>query len=161
MIQYVSGDILKSKADAIAHGIAPSDDFKNGLALSLREQWPSMYKDFRHFCQSTHPKEGSVWSWKGAGGPTIINLFVQEPPSAPGERPGRASLSNINHALKALIKEAKEREIKSLALTRLATGVGGLKWADVKPLVEKHLAESDIKVYVYEEFHKDMSAKED
>lgn len=58
----------------------PHDDFKQGLALALREQWPAMYKDFRHYCQTYHPKPGSLWSWKGPGSPVIINLFAQEPP---------------------------------------------------------------------------------
>ena len=82
MIQFVSGDILLTKADAIAHGVAPFDNFKNGLAFSLRERWPSMYKDFRHFCKVQHPKEGKVWSWKGAGSPVIVNLMTQEPPAS-------------------------------------------------------------------------------
>ena len=33
MISEVSGDILLSKAQVIAHGIAPNDPFKQGLAL--------------------------------------------------------------------------------------------------------------------------------
>ena len=49
MLKEVTGDILLSTAGAIAHGIAPHDNFKQGLALSLREQWPGMYKDFRHY----------------------------------------------------------------------------------------------------------------
>ena len=68
MIRYVTGDILLSQASAIAHGVAPNDDFNQGLAHSLREFSPAMYKDFRHFCQSTHPKPGTLWSWGGAGG---------------------------------------------------------------------------------------------
>ena len=82
MIKYVQGDILKTKADAIVHGVAPNDDFKQGLALSLRENWPAMYKDFRHFCKTKSPKEGDVWSWKGAGGPYVINLMTQDAPKS-------------------------------------------------------------------------------
>ena len=62
MLKEVSGDILLSTAGAIAHGIAPHDHFKQGLALSLREQWPGMYKDFRHYCQTYTPKPGGAWS---------------------------------------------------------------------------------------------------
>lgn len=40
MIYEVSGDILLSEARAIAHGVAPNDNFATGLALSLREHWP-------------------------------------------------------------------------------------------------------------------------
>ena len=42
MIYEVSGDILLSKAQAIAHGVAPNDHFTNGLALSLRERYPAL-----------------------------------------------------------------------------------------------------------------------
>ena len=51
MIHEVSGDILLSKAHWIAHGVGVDDDFKSGLALSLRERFPSLYKDFRHYCR--------------------------------------------------------------------------------------------------------------
>lgn len=62
MLKEVTGDILLSTAAAIAHGVAPNDNFKQGLALALREQWPGMYKDFRHYCQTYNPKPGSAWS---------------------------------------------------------------------------------------------------
>ena len=61
MITEVQGDILLSKAAAIAHGVAPNDHFDSGLALSLRERWPAMVKDFRHYCQTSHPKSGEIW----------------------------------------------------------------------------------------------------
>lgn len=160
MIKYVKGDILKSEAEAIAHGVAPNDNFKQGLALSLRDRWPSMYKDFRHFCKTTHPKEGTSWSWKGAGGPVIINLFTQEHPKTADGNPGKASLSYVSHTLKSLKKDISDHKLKSLALTRLATGVGGLEWTDVKPLIEKTFADVEIPVYVYETYEKDLRAKE-
>ena len=47
-----TGDILMSRDQAIAHGVGPHDNFAQGLALSLRERWPAMYKDFRHYCRS-------------------------------------------------------------------------------------------------------------
>jgi O-acetyl-ADP-ribose deacetylase (regulator of RNase III) len=67
MIKEVTGDILLSKAGAIAHGVAPHDDFKQGLALALREQWPAMYKDFRHYCQTYNPKPGDFMELEGPG----------------------------------------------------------------------------------------------
>ena len=159
MLIETEGDILLSKATALAHGVAVDDDFKQGLALKLREQWPSLYKDFRHYCQTSSPNEGSVWSWKGAGGPAILNLFTQAPPPQKGGHPGKASLSNVNHALKNLATTLQTEGYKSVALTRLATGVGGLEWKDVKPLVEKHLGALPIKVYVYTKFVKDQAGE--
>src|SRR5690349_10434539 len=101
MITFVSGDILLSKARVVAHGVAPNDEHASGLAHSLREQWPAMYKDFRHYCKTSHPKAGGLWTWAAADGHQIVALFTQEAAYEPGSRPGRASLTHVNHALHA------------------------------------------------------------
>ena len=78
MLHEVSGDILLSRARAIAHGVAPNDDYNQGLAHALRENWPAMYKDFRHYCHTTHPKSGTMWAWAGADGKQVVSLFTQD-----------------------------------------------------------------------------------
>lgn len=160
MIIEVSGDILLSNAQVIAHGIAPNDDFAIGLAHSLRESWPSMYKDFRHFCQTQHPKAGTLWSWMGADSKIVVNLFTQEAAYHQGEKPGRATLSHVNHALRELRHLIGSEKFTSLALPRLSTGVGGLDWDDVYPLIQQHLGDLDIPVYVYSSFHKGVKAQD-
>ena len=137
MIREVHGDILLSGAQAIAHGVSPNDDFHQGLALALREQWPALYKDFRHYCQTAHPKAGEAWLWGSADGRRIVNLLTQEAAYDHGAKPGKATIANVNHALRALHKVIESEKITSVALPRLATGVGGLQWADVKPLIEQ------------------------
>jgi O-acetyl-ADP-ribose deacetylase (regulator of RNase III) len=160
MIQKVTGDILLSKAQAIAHGVAPFDDFKQGLALALRERWPALYNDFRHFCHTQNPKEGELWSWKGAGSSIIVNLLTQGAPPRPGQHPGRAQITAVNHSLRELAKMIQKEGIKSVAITKLATGVGGLEWKDVEPLIEKHLGALGIEVVVYEEYRAGVAADE-
>ncbi len=160
MIRYVSGDILMSNAQAIAHGVAPNDDFGQGLAHTLREFLPAMYKDFRHYCQSQHPKEGGLWTWAGAEGPRLVALFTQEGAYGHGAKPGKASVANVNHALKALAKECRREGWISVALPRLATGVGGLDWDEVKPLIEHHLGDLGIPVIVYETYRPNVAAEE-
>lgn len=161
MIKYVSGDLLLTKAKGVAHGVSPNDNFAQGLALTLRENWPSLYKDFRHYSHTKSPSEGEVQSWKGAGGPVIVNLFTQERAEDHESRPGRASEVHVNHALKNLVKEIKNLSLTSVALPKLATGVGGLSWDKVKPIMEKHLSELDIPVYIYETYKKGEQAKEE
>ena len=162
MIKEVTGDILHTKAEAIAHGVAPFDHFENGLALSLREEWPSMVKDFKHYCHLQNPKPGSAWIWSGVGGRRIINLLTQEAPK--GEKhaghPGRASVSHVGHSLKALASLIKKENIKSVALPRLATGVGGLEWKDVRPLIDNYLGDCGADVYVYTTYRKGETAPE-
>lgn len=160
MIKEVEGDILLSDAHAIAHGVAPNDHFNSGLALAMRERWPALSKDFRHYCQTNHPKPGSVFTWMGADGKYVINLMTQTAAYGHGEKPGKASREFIGHALRELAKLAKAEKLRSIALPRLATGVGGLEWSEVKPLVTRYLAELEVPVYIYTTYRKGQKASE-
>ncbi len=91
MIYQVSGDILLSKADAIAHGVAANDPMDQGLALALHKNYPAMHKDFHHWCHTEHRKPGEAWVWGGADGVRIINLITQDGGYGQGARPGKAS----------------------------------------------------------------------
>ncbi|NNE30331.1 MAG: macro domain-containing protein [Saprospiraceae bacterium] len=160
MIKEVSGDILLTGAQAIAHGVAPMDHFDTGLALSLRKDYPAMVKDFRHFCKIRHPKPGEAWMWGGAGGIRIINLLTQEPAKNHHGHPGEATLHNVNHSLRELVKIVKKEGIESLAIPKLATGYGKLDWKDVKPLIYEKLGELEIPIYIYSLYHAGEKAKE-
>ena len=160
MLHHCHGDILLTKAQAIVHGVAPDDDFKQGLALAIRERWPVMVKDFRHWCHNTHPKPGSAWMWGTVGGLRIVNLLTQEPPRSHGQHPGRAHSEYVNHALKELHHMVEKEGLTSLAMPRLATGVGGLDWSEVEPLIKKHLGGLAIPIFVYEQYEPGVQARE-
>lgn len=160
MLHEVSGDILLTGAKAIAHGIAPGEHFDSGLALALREQWPAMAKDYRHYAHQTHPRPGELWTWSGAGGIRIFNLLTQEGEHGHGAKPGRANVANVNHALRRLRHELDRGEVKSLAMPRLATGVGGLQWPEVHALIVQHLGDLAFPIYLYTTFHKGQKATE-
>ena len=160
MIKEVSGDIMLSKAQVIVQGVAPHDHFDTGLALSLRQDFPSMAKDFRHWCHQTNPSPGAAWIWSSAAGTRIVNLLTQEPSSGHGGHGGAATLQHVSHALRELKKIIQDEGIKSIAIPRLATGVGGLKWEDVKPLIHNALEDSNVTVFVYSTFVKGQVAEE-
>ena len=160
MLHEVTGDILLTKAQAIAHGIAPNEHFDSGLALSLRENWPAMAKDYRHYAHMQSPESGDIWVWRGAGSKHIINLLTQTGEHTHGARHGPATLANVNHCLRKLRLEIEKSGIKSIALPRLATGVGTLDWKDVQPLIAQHLATLNIPVYLYVTYHQGMQANE-
>jgi O-acetyl-ADP-ribose deacetylase (regulator of RNase III) len=160
MIYQVSGDILLTKAQVLAHGVAPNDPMSQGLALSLHKKFPAMHKDFHHWCNQKHPKPGDAWLWGGPGGVRIVNLLTQEGGYGHGARPGKATLKHVGDTLRALAKMAESETFTSIALPRVATGVGGLAWEDVLPLIEERLGHLDIPVYVYSDFHAGQKAQE-
>lgn len=159
MITKVHGDILLSDAQAIAHGIAPHDHFNQGLALALRERHPAMAKDFRHYCHQHNPKAGHAWLWAGPER-VVINLMTQDGAPDNKAHPGKASSHNISHALKELRKIIEEQAITSIALPKLATGVGGMDWSEVEPLIKDALGDLKIPVFIYETYEKDKKAAE-
>ena len=160
MFKEVTGDIRLSKAEAIAHGVAPDDHFNQGLALALRENYPAMAKDFRHFCHISHPKPGDIWTWAGVDGKRVVNLMTQEPAPTKNANPGKATSHNVNVALRNLKHLVEKEGFKSLALPRLATGVGGLDWQEVRGLIENQLGELDIPIYLYTTFDAGVAAEE-
>lgn len=160
MIHETEGDILLTRAEAIAHGVAANDPMNQGLAEALHENYPAMHKDFHHWCHIQHPKPGAAWLWSGAGGARIINLITQEGGHDHGSRPGKATLSSVNHALRALKKIVAKEGLASIALPRLATGVGGLDWADVRPLIDNQLGDVEADIYVYAKYVPGQPASE-
>ena len=162
MIIEVSGDILLTKAKSIAHSVAPLDHFESGLALGLREKYPEMVKDFRHEGHVRRMKSGDIYEWTRSDGFKIFSLLVQQ--AAPSTHshglPGKASLHNLDKCLKQLASKLESENITSLALPRVATGVGGLDWDDVRPHIYKYLDVLETKVYLYSKFIKSERALE-
>jgi O-acetyl-ADP-ribose deacetylase (regulator of RNase III) len=93
----------------------------------------------------------------GADGKRVVNLFTQEAAYHHGESPGGVSVQHVGHALRELIDTEK---FGSVALPRLATGVGGLDWHDVQPLVQQHLGELKVPVIVYSTYRANLAAAE-
>jgi O-acetyl-ADP-ribose deacetylase (regulator of RNase III) len=180
MIYEVTGDILLSKARAIAHWVAPGDPFEQGLAQALQERWPSLLKDFQHYSSSYHPSPGQAWVWAPSSGPRIIHLLTPEPPpgekspvvslnmgmitqrAVPAEKSRAAAmlLESVNHALRELGRIIREQKLTSVAVSRLYSEVEGLEWSDVVPLIHAQLGMLDIPVIVYSHYHPNLQVLE-
>ncbi|MGZ8096390.1 MAG: macro domain-containing protein [Methylosarcina sp.] len=160
MIYKVEGDILLSKAHAVAHGVGVNDPMDKGLALELQKKYPSLHKDFDRWCHQHNTKPGEAWMWRGVNNVHIVNLITQEGMDSHEHRHGKATLSNVRHALAACLKIIATEKITSIALPRLATGVGDLDWDDVLPIIENNLGGLDIPIYIYTVYHPGQAAYE-
>ena len=160
MIHEVRGDILLSHAQVIAHAVAPHDRFSRGLALSLRQRWPALAKDFHHFCHAMHPKAGDVWVWSGAMSKRVISLLTNEAPSGTEGKPLPASKEVLELSLRELRSLLESKRFTHIALPRLATGAGGLDWKVVEPLIERYLGDLDLPVYIYTQYEEGVQAIE-
>jgi len=117
-----------------------------------------MYKDFRHYCQNHHVEPGDLWTWGGTDGVRILSRFTQETAKHEHANPGKAHIEHVNHALRELHKLVLKEKFTSLALPRLATGVGGLDWQAVRPLIDTHLGGLEIPVIIYRTYQSGVKA---
>jgi hypothetical protein len=86
--------------------------------------------------------------------------ITQEGGYEQGSKPAKATTTSVNHALRALKKLIADEGLKSVALPRLATGVGGLDWGDVQPLVRNQLGDAAADIYVYQRYVPGKQAEE-
>lgn len=161
MIHEVRGDILLSDAEAVVVGVSPNDHFDQGLSLSLRERWPSMSRDYRHWAHHRNPKPGAVWIWSGPQGKRIICLVIQDDEAhTHSAQVGKSRIEYVNHALRELSGLIAKEGITSVAIPKLASGSGRLAWNEVRSLIENHLRDSGAQVLVYSDYVAGVAAKE-
>lgn len=144
------GNIAFSKADAIVQGIAPDEDFSQGVALAVSQKHPGIVEDFAQLQAAAPPPPGSLWSWRNGAGPRVVSLFIR---AAAPDHHGKARIEWVDQALAQLRELALRENFRSLALPKIGTGAGDLDWRDVKPLIQKHLGDLPAKVFLYTIFN--------
>jgi O-acetyl-ADP-ribose deacetylase (regulator of RNase III) len=160
MIYKVEGDILLSKAQVLVHSVGVNDPMDKGLALELRNKYPSLHKDLNRWCHQHDTKPGEAWMWIGKNNTRIVSLITHETKESNDHHYDKATLNNIRHALAALVKMVTVEKLTSLALPKLGNGFGDLDWDDVWPLIENNLDALNIPVYVYVAYHPGQQADE-
>jgi O-acetyl-ADP-ribose deacetylase (regulator of RNase III) len=63
---------------------------------------------------------------------------------------GKSRMEDIESGLAALVREIRARNIRSIAIPALGSGLGGLEWGDVRPRVFEALRDMDAHVIVFE-----------
>ncbi len=145
MIYYLCGDIFQSKAQVLVNSVNCCGVMGAGIALEFKKRFPQMYKAYRKACRQGNLDIGRPFLWKSEtvwilNFPTKLH-FVQP-----------ARLPYIEQGLCWIVENYKREGITSMAMPRLGTYLGGLKWEDVRALIEHHLGGlSDLEVTVYEE----------
>lgn len=144
------GNIAFSKADAIVQGIAPDEDFSQGVAQAVSQKHPGIVEDFAHFRSSAPPQPGSLWVWQDGSKRNVVSLFIR---AEAADHRGTAKLEWVDRALGELRNLAQSENFRTIALPKLGTGAGDLDWRDVKPLIQKHLGDLPAKVFLYTIFN--------
>ncbi len=148
MITYFKGNLLESNAEALVNTVNTMGIMGKGIALQFKNLFPNNYKMYVNACTNRELKVGSLLVTEDesllTGRKTIINFPTKTNWRLPSE------YSYIEEGLVDLVRIIRERSIRSIALPPLGAGNGGLDWARVKVLLERHLTSLDCKVFIYE-----------
>ncbi len=148
MIKPATGNLLEAKADALVNTVNCFGVMGKGIALQFKQAFPDNYKEYEKACKKGQVRIGRMFVHKQNDmfHPKYIINF-------PTKRhwKNKSRLEDIQAGLSDLTKQVEELNIKSIAVPPLGSGLGGLDWKDVKPLIVKAFDKfPDTEVLLYE-----------
>jgi len=147
MIRYTQGDILKDDSEAVVNTVNCVGVMGRGIALQFRNAFPENFKAYEKACKQGLVQPGRMFVTEtGEFSPRYIINF----PTKRHWR-GKSRMEDVESGLAALAELLREKNIRSIAIPPLGSGLGGLNWAEVKPRIETALAAlQDVNVVIYE-----------
>ena len=147
MMEFKTGDIFKTDAEALVNSVNCVGVMGRGIALQFKNMYPANFKAYTAACKrEDRPGQMFVFETGQLTNPRYIINF----PTKRHWR-GKSRIEDIASGMKALVQEIRTRGIRSIAMPPLATDLGGLSWSDVRPLIEAGLRElEDVHIIVFE-----------
>lgn len=135
MINYIErGDIFSiPNVTSYAHGCNCAGAMGKGIALQFREKFPAMYTEYRELCANGTFRVGDVFDYDYGQG-HVYNLGTQVTWRT------KAKLEYIKSAVEKMMTLAEASGIRRIALPAIGAGLGGLRWDDVKELLNNAAA---------------------
>lgn len=148
MIRYTTGNILAAPAEALVNTVNCVGVMGRGIALQFKHVFPENFKAYAAACARGAVEPGRMFVFD-TGELTLPRYIINFPTKRHWR--GKSRIEDIESGLKALVGEIRARGIRSIAIPPLGSGLGGLDWNQVKPMIERALAEvPDVRVEVFE-----------
>lgn len=147
-MQFVKGNLLESKVQALVNTVNTVGVMGKGIALQFKEAFPNNYKIYVDACKKKELQPGKLLVVKEdtlQGERIIINFPTKTAWQF------KSKYEYVEEGLKELVKVITDHNIQSIAIPPLGCGNGGLKWEKVRPMMEKYLGDlTDVEIQVFE-----------
>jgi O-acetyl-ADP-ribose deacetylase (regulator of RNase III) len=148
MIELVTGNILKADAEALVNTVNCVGVMGKGIAFQFKQAFPGNFRAYKVACDAgkVRPEHMFVFETGWLINPKFIINF-------PTKRhwKGKSKLEDIESGLRDLISVVRKNRIASVAVPPLGCGYGGLRWAEVRPRVERAFSQlPEVRVLLYE-----------
>jgi O-acetyl-ADP-ribose deacetylase (regulator of RNase III) len=134
MIELIRGNILTADAEALVNTVNCIGVMGKGIALQFKKAFPDNFKAYEAACRRKEVQPGHMFVF--TTGQMFNPRFIINFPTKRHWR-GKSRYEDIETGLEALVQEVRERKIRSIAIPPLGSGLGGLQWERVKPMIEK------------------------
>jgi O-acetyl-ADP-ribose deacetylase (regulator of RNase III) len=147
-ITFTKGDIFTAQVEALVNPVNCVGVMGKGLAAQFKANYPENFTAYALACKFKEVVPGRMFCFEtGKDNPKWIINF-------PTKRHWKdvSHVEDILFGLGSLAKEIENKKIKSIAIPALGCGLGGLKWANVRPLIEQKLEKlcKDVQIIVFE-----------
>ncbi|MEW6155339.1 MAG: macro domain-containing protein [Actinomycetota bacterium] len=147
MITEAHGNLLQAEVDALVNTVNTVGVMGKGIALQFARAFPAMLTDYEKAAKRGEVQLGKmhVWENNALAGPRLVINFPTK-----GHWRARSRLADVEAGLADLVDVVRAYGIRSLAVPPLGCGSGGLRWEEVRPVIEKALAEVpgvDVRLY--------------
>lgn len=142
MISYVSGDLFQAPAQTLVNTVNTVGVMGKGIALRFKQIFPEMFKEYRASCERGELDIGALHIYA-----TENKIVLNFPTKKHWRNPSK--LEYIEAGLETFVSIYQKAGIHSVAFPPLGCGNGELDFADVRPVMERYLANLPIPVFIY------------
>ena len=157
MIEFTTGNIFESDAEALVNAVNCVGVMGRGIALQFKNKYPENFKAYQQACKQEVLKPGKMFVFET--GQLVLPRWIINFPTKRHWR-GKSRIEDIESGLIDLVKVIQENNIRSIAIPPLGAGLGGLDWNEVRTRIEKALNHiENFKIFVYEPIEASESGK--
>jgi O-acetyl-ADP-ribose deacetylase (regulator of RNase III) len=142
MLTYVTGDLFESPAQTLVNTVNTVGVMGKGIALRFKQIYPEMFAKYQELCESGQFTIGQLYLWR-----TPNKWVLNFPTKEHWRRPSK--LQYIEAGLEKFVEGYQDAGISSIAFPPLGCGNGELDFDEVRPLMERYLADLPIQIYIY------------
>lgn len=148
VIEFKKGDIFQEEADALVNSVNCVGVMGRGIALQFKQRFPDNFKAYAAACKREEVQPGRMFVYE-TGKLTPPHYIINFPTKRHWR--GKSRMQDIEAGLRALAREIRERNIRSVGIPALGTSLGGLQWQSVRDRIEATLSEVEgLRAMVFE-----------
>jgi O-acetyl-ADP-ribose deacetylase (regulator of RNase III) len=134
---HKDGDIFTTEQPAVIHGVNIVGVMGSGIAKTVRQLYPDVYKGYREYCKMGLLSAGHMLpiyghsSTEGVASRWVLNAASQDQPGP------SATYQWVESSVREAFAFAHDTKLSGVAICRIASAIGGLEWPSVLAIIEK------------------------